>query len=134
MFKILLLSLYSVAAFGAATRTIDADKIRLSDSSVTITLPTSQGASSTFLQNNGSGVLSWQTFAPTFEQETPSGSINGSNTAFSLAFTPTASSAVHIYLDGVFQEQTVDYTISGASLTFTVAPSLGQTMKAVYTR
>ena len=135
LFKIILiLSIYSVAAYGAATRTIDADKIKLSASSVTITLPTSQGASNTFLKNDGSGNLSWQTFAPTYEQETPSGSINGSNTAFTLAFTPTANSAVQVYLDGVFQEQTVDYTISGANLTFTEAPSLGQTMKAVYTR
>jgi hypothetical protein len=135
MFKILIfLSLYSVAAFGAATRTVDADQIRLSNTSVTITLPTSQGASNTFLKNNGSGTLTWSTFAPTYEQETPSGSIDGSNTSFTLAFTPTADSSVQIYLNGVFQEQTVDYTISGANLTFISAPSLGQRMKAVYTR
>ena len=100
------------------------------------TWPTSQGASDSFLKNDGSGNLSWSTFAPTYEQETPSGSIDGSNVSFTLSYTPTANSAVQVYLDGIFQEQGSgkDYTVSGTTITFATAPSLGQALIAIYTR
>jgi len=98
--------------------------------------PQSQGASNTFLKNDGSGTLSWETLAPTYEQERPSGSIDGSNTGFTLTYTPATNSSLQVYIDGILQEQGVgkDYTVSGTTITFATAPSLGQVVIAIYTR
>ena len=54
--------------------------------------------------------------------ETPSGSINGSNTAFTLAATP---SGVMVARNGILQAEGLDYTRSGATLTFLTAPATG---------
>lgn len=54
--------------------------------------------------------------------ETPSGTINGSNVTFTLANTPT-SGKVTIYKNGVLQAPTTDYTISGGTITFVTAPN-----------
>ena len=58
-----------------------------------------------------------------------SGSFNGSTTAFALttriggiAITPVVESALLISMDGVIQESTTDYTVSGTNITFTSAP------------
>ena len=59
-----------------------------------------------------------------------SGSFNGSTTAFALttriggiAITPVVEAALLISLDGVVQEPTTDYTVSGTNITFTTAPA-----------
>lgn len=54
--------------------------------------------------------------------ETPSGSINGSNTAFTLAATP---SGVMVVVNGILQAEGLDYTRSGNTITFLTAPSTG---------
>jgi len=63
--------------------------------------------------------------------ETPSGSINSSNTSFTLANTPVSGS-VSLYLNGVQQVPTTDYTISGSTITFVTAPFTGDYLKAIY--
>lgn len=67
------------------------------------------------------------------DKEVPSGSINGSNTAFSLANTPVSGSE-HLYLNGVLQESGAgnDYTISGASITMLTAPLTGEKLRVSY--
>lgn len=67
------------------------------------------------------------------DKETPSGTINGSNTAFTLANTPIAGSE-HIYLNGLLQEVGAgnDYTISGANITMLTAPLTGERIKCSY--
>lgn len=67
-----------------------------------------------------------------FIQEAPGGSINGSNTAFTLAFTPVFSSTVQLFLNGLFLTQGTDYTISGLNITMTVAPVTGQILRSCY--
>lgn len=62
-------------------------------------------------------------------QETPSGSVNGSNLVFTLAFTPDDSEGVEVYLDGLLE---TDYSISGTTITFTTAPVAGQTVRVFY--
>ena len=66
-------------------------------------------------------------------EETPSGSINGSNTAFTLANTPTAGT-VKLYLNGVRQKSGAgnDYTISTNTITMTTAPVSGDVLIADY--
>ena len=63
--------------------------------------------------------------------EIPAGTINGSNTVFTLASTPATGSA-RIYLNGVRQKTTDDYTISGATVTFVTAPPTGSNLLADY--
>jgi hypothetical protein len=66
--------------------------------------------------------------------ETPSGTINGSNTAFTLAQTPLENDSVELYRDGLKLTVTTDYTISGTSITMVTAPVVGQTLRANYIR
>jgi hypothetical protein len=83
----------------------------------------------TWQQVNSTG-LSSSNFV---DKEIPSGSINGSNTTFTLANTPVAGSE-HLYLNGVLQESGGgnDYTISGATITMTTAPLSGEKLRASY--
>lgn len=65
--------------------------------------------------------------------ETPSGTVNGSNTAFTLANTPT-SGTVRLYIEGwrLVPGAGNDYTISGANITMAVAPLTGERLTADY--
>jgi hypothetical protein len=66
-------------------------------------------------------------------RETPSGSVNGSNTAFVLANTPI-SGMEQVYLNGILQEPGAgnDYTISGATITYLTAPATGDRLRVSY--
>jgi hypothetical protein len=65
--------------------------------------------------------------------EVPSGSVNGSNTTFTLANTPVSGS-VCVYLNGVRQLAGAgnDYTISGNTITYLTAPPTGSTLLVDY--
>lgn len=65
--------------------------------------------------------------------ETPSGSINGSNTIFSLANTPIVGK-IDIYRNGLLQNEGSgnDYTISGTTITFVTAPEVGDVLLVNY--
>ena len=65
------------------------------------------------------------------KNEVPSGSINGSNVTFTLAFTPDDPNAIHVFLDGLNETA---YTVSGSTITFTTAPALGQSVIVNYTK
>jgi hypothetical protein len=79
-----------------------------------------------------SGGLSSANFV---DKETPSGSINGSNTTFTLANTPTTGSE-HVYLNGLLQESGSgnDYTISTNTITMLTAPISGDKIRVSYRR
>lgn len=64
-------------------------------------------------------------------QETPSGLINSLNTTYTLTHVPSANT-LNLFLDGALQINGVDYTLAGATITFTVAPTTGQIMAASY--
>lgn len=64
--------------------------------------------------------------------ETPSGSINGSNVTFTITQTPLENAAVDVYLDGLKLIPTTDYSISGTTITMVVAPALAQTLRVEY--
>ena len=63
--------------------------------------------------------------------ETPGGTINGTNTVFTLAFTPTTGS-LHLFRNGLLQLPAIDYTLSGTTITYLVAPPNGNTLRASY--
>ena len=56
----------------------------------------------------------------TFYADTVSGTINGSNTAFTVSNTIT--SALVLFLAGIPYQPTVDFTTSGTTITMTTAP------------
>ncbi len=72
--------------------------------------------------------------APNQNQGAPSGTINGTNTTFTLSPTPTASSNVNCFLNGVQQRQgsSADYQISGATITYNAAPLTGATLNCLW--
>jgi hypothetical protein len=67
------------------------------------------------------------------DAETPAGTENGSNTAFTLAGTPSPAASLAVYRNGVMQTGGVDYTLSGSNITFlAVAPKAGDVLQAFY--
>lgn len=65
--------------------------------------------------------------------ETPSGVINGVNNTFTLANTPKAGTVV-LYRNGLRSQLTVQYTISGDTITFVAGqePQTGEWLVADY--
>ena len=88
------------------------------------------GSTSVTYVQDTAGTLSPTNFVT---EETPSGSINGSNTSFTIANTPTAGT-VKLYLNGVRQKSGAgnDYTITTNTITMTTAPVSGDVMIVDY--
>jgi hypothetical protein len=64
--------------------------------------------------------------------EVPAGTVNGSNTAFTLASTP-ATSSLNLYKNGIrLKAGGADYTLSGSTITFVTAPPTGAVLLADY--
>jgi hypothetical protein len=63
--------------------------------------------------------------------ETLTGVPNGVLTAFTILATPVAGT-VKVYINGILQKPTTDYSISGTTITFTSAPLLGDWLSATY--
>ena len=68
------------------------------------------------------------------DSETPAGTINGTNLAFSLANPPAPSSSLSLYRNGLTLRQGSDYTLAGSAITFTSAslPQTGDLVMAYY--
>lgn len=64
-------------------------------------------------------------------RETPAGVVNGSNGVFTLSAVPVAGSD-QVYLNGLLQEAGVDYSLSGAVVTFAETPLPGDRVRACY--
>lgn len=58
------------------------------------------------------------TTLPTDIKEIPGGVINGTNTTFTLVFTPNPSYPVDVFNNGLLLTALQDYTISGNTITF----------------
>ena len=67
-----------------------------------------------------------------FVQEEPTGTVNGSNTAFTLSEVPHSNACVELYLNGLILRQGTDYSLSGSSITMTTAPVSGSDLYATY--
>lgn len=66
-------------------------------------------------------------------RETPAGTLNGANTAFTLSFTPSPAASLTLWLNGVEQVPATDYTLTSAMITYVVAPKSTDLMLAQYT-
>lgn len=67
-----------------------------------------------------------------YAQEIPSGTVNGINTTFTMAYTPDDATSVQVFIDGLKQAYAVDFTVSGTTITMTTAPAPGQTIDVSY--
>jgi hypothetical protein len=141
--------IYIVNATGAPTRATDMDDwLEIPGAFVVVEEGSSNADTIWLCTSNQGGTL--DSTAITFQQipttaglqntnfidkEVPSGSINGVNTAFTLANTPVAGSE-HVYLNGILIESGAgnDYTISGASITLLFAPLTGEKLRVSYRR
>jgi len=65
------------------------------------------------------------------EGENPTGDIDDVNDVFELANEPIDGS-VKVYLNGIRQKETDDYTISGDTITFNTPPTTGDTILIDY--
>ena len=68
------------------------------------------------------------------DQETPSGAINGVNAAFTLSQAPSPSTSLAVYRNGLRLTSGVDYTLSGAMITFVtgLVPQTSDTLLCSY--
>lgn len=89
-------------------------------------------SSGTFTVNNtaGTGFLKYGNYVA---NETPGGSVNGTNISFTLANAPQVNS-LELFLNGQLLEPGSgnDYTISGAAITMLFAPLSGDKLRAYY--
>jgi hypothetical protein len=69
------------------------------------------------------------------DDETPGGSINGTNLIFTLANAPNPALSLKLYKNGVLLQENGDFTLSGNTITFinsAVTPQSGDTLSAFY--
>ncbi len=73
--------------------------------------------------NDTDGKMEWVSLGVSTINETPSGLINGSNADFTLVTTPQSGTEM-VHLNGLLQESGAgnDYTMSGDTITFIIAP------------
>ncbi len=66
--------------------------------------------------------------------ETPGGSVNGSNTVFTLSFAPSPQASLDLYRNGLLMRLGTDYTLSTNVVTFLTAstPQVGDMLVASY--
>jgi hypothetical protein len=77
-------------------------------------------------------VIDGKFIAKGWVQEVPTGTVNGSNTAFTLSTAPREPDVVQVYLNGIRQRKTTDYSISGTTITFVSAPVTDQSVYVEY--
>ena len=56
------------------------------------------------------------------DDETPSGTVNGTNKAFTILTAPNPANSLKVFVNGQRMKLTEDYTFSGVTITFSVAP------------
>lgn len=68
------------------------------------------------------------------DAEVPGGTINGTNTTFTLANTPSPASTLALYRNGLLMTQGVDYSLSGSTVSFVSGetPQSGDVLQAYY--
>lgn len=81
------------------------------------------------VQYGGTGLRYVVAFA---DREVPAGTQNGSNTAFTLVNVPSPAFSLILDKNGSIADQTTAYTLAGNTITWSVAPSSGDAIRAWY--
>lgn len=85
--------------------------------------------------DTATGKKKFQSSQLLFEQETPTGAVNGVNQEFVVTFTPVSANAVFVYVDGLLVKNSLYAVNLGLKkVTFTTAPSPGQDVYITYAR
>lgn len=81
-----------------------------------------------------SGSCGGSTSAAFVDASVPAGTVNGTNTQFTLASTPSPASSVAVWRNGLFLKPGADFTVSGNVLTLlgTSTPLVGDTILASF--
>ena len=66
------------------------------------------------------------------DDETPTGTVNGSNKDFDLAHAPSPTSSLKCYVNGQRMRITEDYTFSARTISFLTAPPTGSILICDY--
>ena len=84
------------------------------------------GGDLTISATGGGSNISWS--------EIPSGSADGTNVTYGLAFTPSPLAALMFFVNGVLQKQGADsdYVLSGSVVTVNWVPRSGSNLTATY--
>lgn len=115
-----------------AAKTADDLKLNLAGGTMTGAIAMSSNKITGLAAATGAGdALRFEQLPQFVIGEVPSGTINGSNTAFTIANTPIAGT-VQVYFNGLRMKATSDYTISGTTITFGTAPVSGDTLITDY--
>jgi len=80
----------------------------------------------------GGGVGKLALEAKFVDDETPSGTVNGTNTDFVLAHTPLPPSSLKVFVNGMRMRITEDYTLLSRTITFLTAPPTGSILLVDY--
>lgn len=88
--------------------------------------------------SNGQIIISSTTGFSAIEwNEKVTGNIDGINSIFTLAFTPSNPSSIMVFLNGILQENGIneDYTILNTTITFNIpVPQIGSKITATYSK
>ena len=63
---------------------------------------------------------------------TPTGTVNGTNTIFTLANIPSPTTSLRVYVNGQRMTLTEDFTLSNNTITFVIAPPTGSIIRCDY--
>lgn len=110
---------------GSALAVNDGDGLEIASDALRVKL---DGAS---IARSSAGIkVDW---SRVIKRETPTGSVNGVNTTFTLANTPIAGTE-EVFLNGLLQDAGAgnDYTISGGTITMLSAPLTGDKLRVNY--
>jgi len=69
---------------------------------------------------------------PYINAEIPQGVVDGSNKIFTLHDAPNPTTSLQLFVNGTYQIVTTDFTLSGTTITFVIAPSSGAIIRAYY--
>ena len=105
--------------------------IGLQTHAVSTTAPTN-GQVLTWVSANNDWEPASPAVAPAVVREVPAGTLDGVNKAFTLSFTPAPGASLMLYLNGVEQDPGIWYTITGNTITYTVAPKSSDQHLAKY--
>jgi hypothetical protein len=84
--------------------------------------------------------IAWGTYAGTgtapafYDYKVPAGTIDGTNAVFTLPLTPMPATSLRLYLNGLLMTPGVgkDYTLSGATITYTSPPPVSSAHTAFF--
>lgn len=88
------------------------------------------GTTGQIIKDSGVALSSVNTTTQVTNQ-TPTGTVNGVNATFTLANTPILGTEM-IFLNGLLQIPTTDYTMAGSVITMIPAPVTGGVIRATY--